>query len=472
MNGIIFYVTLAVIIGLLIWLMFSAYVKAPPSIAYIISGISRTPRILIGKGGFRVPFFERLDRVYLGQVTADIRTEKSVPTNDFINVNVDAVAKIAVMPTPDGVRLAAKNFLNMSPSEISRQVTDTLQGNLREMVGAQELKQLNIDRDGFSTQVMEKAAPDMASLGIKILSFNVQNITDEQGLIENLGADNTWLIRKNASITKAQATKDIALAEAENKKLANDAQVASETSIAERQNELAIKKAELKQESDIRKAIADAAYSIQEQEQQKVLNEKEVEARIAKTKKEQDLTNEQIQIRRNVLEAEINRQADADKYQTMIDAEADLEKRKREAEAKRYEAEQEALATQARADAQKYYMMQEAEGIKAKGEAEAYAVQKKGEAEALAMRKKAEAFQMYNDAAMAQMVVDKLPEITSGLGEQVAAIKSVNIYGTGDNSGTIGQLTSTVPVVLAQTLDTVKSATGVDIAGIVKKKAE
>jgi len=80
-----------VIILLLLVVLFTCYVKAPPSTAYVISGIKREPRILIGAGGVKIPIFERLDKVYLGQLTVDIRTERSVPTNDFINVNVDAV---------------------------------------------------------------------------------------------------------------------------------------------------------------------------------------------------------------------------------------------------------------------------------------------------------------------------------------------------------------------------------------------
>ena len=46
--------------------IFISYVKAPPSFAYIISGIWKEPKVLIGTGGFRIPFFQRLDRVYLG----------------------------------------------------------------------------------------------------------------------------------------------------------------------------------------------------------------------------------------------------------------------------------------------------------------------------------------------------------------------------------------------------------------------
>ena len=116
------FILVAVAILVLVILLFISYVKAPPSAAFIISGLSREPRVLIGSGGFRIPFFERLDRVYLGQITVDIKTEESVPTTDFINVDVDAVAKIRVMPTNEGTRLAAKNFLNMMPNEIAEQL--------------------------------------------------------------------------------------------------------------------------------------------------------------------------------------------------------------------------------------------------------------------------------------------------------------------------------------------------------------
>ena len=74
-------------VAILAFFIFISYVKAPPSFAFIISGLSRQPRVLIGSGGFRIPFLERLDKVYLGQITVDIKTEESVPTNDFINVD-------------------------------------------------------------------------------------------------------------------------------------------------------------------------------------------------------------------------------------------------------------------------------------------------------------------------------------------------------------------------------------------------
>ena len=150
----------------------------------------------------KIPILERLDKVYLGQITIDVNTDDSVPTNDFINVKVDAVAKVRVKPDADGIRLAAKNFLNMTTSQVSSELRPTLQGNMQEIVGTLDLKTLNTNREDFSKKVLESAAPDMDKLGIEILSFNIQSITDEKGLIEDLGADNTAAIKKNAAITK------------------------------------------------------------------------------------------------------------------------------------------------------------------------------------------------------------------------------------------------------------------------------
>ena len=465
------------------------YVKAPPKDAYIISGLSRQPRILIGKGGFRIPGLERVDKVFLGQTSVDIKTSVPVPTNDFISVMVDAVAKIRVINTPEGIRLAAKNFLNMAEREIAAQIQDSLEGNMREIIGTLDLKSLNIDRDGFSDQIAKKAASDMAKLGIEVISCNIQNITDNEGLIKNLGADNTFKIRKEAAITKAQAERDIQIAESEAAKEANDARVANETIIAEKNNALAIKKAK-----------ADAAYSIQQQEQQKTVNEKTVEAEAAKmiltqerqkeinakmveaetekARREQELTAEQVKIQQNKLEAEIQKQADADKYQKEIDAAAELEQRKRKAEAEAYEAEQRARAVRAQAEAEQYRMEQEALGKKKLADAEAYAIEqrglaeaaaieKKGLAEAEAMRKKAEAFKEYGDAAKAQMVIEKLPEIASAVAEPIKSIDKVNIYGS--NGSGISEMSGNVPVLIKQTMDVVSDATGVNMSEIMEK---
>ena len=465
MSETLFFVIIAVAI-VLVAIVVASYVKAPPAVAFIISGLSKTPRVLIGKGGFRLPFFERLDKVYLGQISVDIKTENAVPTRDFINVDVDAVAKIRVTPTEDGIRLAAKNFLNMEPYGIALQLKDSLQGNMREIVGTLDLKSLNTDRDGFSDEVMKKATPDMAKLGIEIISCNIQDITDQNNLIRDLGADNTYKIKKDAAIAKAHAEREIAEEQAKAAKLANDARVISDTAIAEKNNELAIRRAELKIESDTREAVADAAYEIEKQKQLAEINTRTVDARIEQTRREQVLSEEQIKITENELASQVKKKAEADKYKTEVDADAALEQRKRDAEAKRYEAEQEAEALKAKAEARKFELEQEALGIKAKGEAEAYAIKQKGVAEADAMDKKAEAYKKYNGAAIAEMMIKILPEMAGRVSDAIKSIDGVTIYGT--NGSEVSQMSGNVPVLIKQTMDVVSEATGVDMRGIIR----
>ena len=491
MNSFALFGIIAGVVILFVILSICMYVKAPPSVAYVLSGLKKEPRILVGTGGFKIPIIERLDKVFLGQSTVDVKTSMPVPTHDFIDVMVDAVCKVRVLPTPEGTRLAAKNFLNMTSAEIASSIKDSLEGNMREVIGAISLQGLVTDRDAFSDQIQQKAAKDMAKLGLEILSCNIQNISDQKGLINDLGADNTYKIKKDAAINKANAEKEIAIAESDAKKAANDVRVKNDTEIAERNNELAIKQADLKKMSDAKKAEADAAYEIQKQEQQKTVNERTVDAQIARTKREQILADEQVKVTENKLRAEVNAQADAQKYNTEVeatarkfkmetDAQAELEKQKREAEAKAYMAEQEAKAVKAKADAAKYAALQEAEGIKAKGEAEAAATQAKltaeaegirakGNAEAEAMDKKSEAFKK-SEFARLEMVLEMqkavLPQVAQSVAEPMSQIKDVRIYG---NTGAeIQGISQNVPAVMQKTFDIVKETTGVDLADVMR----
>ena len=472
-------ITIFALIAVLIMIIVAGYVKAPPDRAYIISGIRRKPRILIGRAGVKIPFFERVDKLYLGQMTVDIKTEQSVPTNDFINVNVDAVAKVRIGTDTESIQLAAKNFLNKDPDQITLDLQDSLQGNMREIIGTLALKTINTDRDSFSDQVMEKASKDMNKLGIEILSCNIQNVTDENGLINDLGMDNTAKIKKDAAIAKAQADRDVAIAKAEADKAANDARVLAQTEIAEKNNALAIKQAELKKEADTAGAIADAAYQIQEQEQQKSIQTATVNAQIAKAEREAELRQKEVLVKQQELAAEIEKKADAEKYQAEKKAEAELVQRQKKAEAAKYEQEREADARKAQAEAQKYAAEQEAAGIKAKydaeaagiaakGRAEAEAIKAKGLAEAEAMEKKAEAYKKYNGAAMAEMMIKIMPQMAAEIAKPLSQIDKINIYGTGDGSNGASQISGNMPIVMKQVFDTMSEATGVDFSEIMR----
>lgn len=443
-------IILAILPVILILLLFlTGYVKASPDVAIIISGLRKTPRVLIGRAGIKLPFLEKVDHLNLGQISVDIKTDTYIPTNDFINVKVDAIAKVRVDTSPEGMLKAERNFLNKTPGEIALELQDSLQGNMREIIGTLDLKTINTDRDSFSDQVMAKASKDMEKLGIEILSCNIQNVIDENGLINDLGMDNTSKIKKDAQIAKAEADRDVAIAKAKADKAANDARVEAETQIAQRNNELAIRQAELKLQADSKQAMADAAYEIQKQEQERSIQTATVNARIAKAERESELKLKEVEIRQHELTATIEKEADANKYASEKEAEAELIRVKNEAEANRYLAQM------------------EAEAIEAKGKAEAEAIRLKGLAEAQAMEKKAEAYQKYNGAAMAEMMIRIMPELAAEIAKPISSIDKVTIYDGGNGNG-VSQVSANMPVIMKQVFDTMSEATGVDLREIMK----
>ncbi len=444
------------------------YVKAPPDKAYIISGPKREPKILIGRAGLRFPFLERKDILVLKQISIDIKTNGYVPTLDFIGVDIDAVAKVRVKTDPEGIKVAMKNFLNMDERAIAISLTDSLQGNMREIIGTVKLKELNTDRKKFGDEVQEKAQTDMNALGIEIISCNIQKIEDEKGLIIALGQDNMSQIQKDASIAKAQAEKDVAIAEAEARRLSNEAQVLAETEIASKKNELRIKQAELKRESDIKQAEADAAYAIQQQEQRKTIEVATANANIAKQEREIELKKRDVEVTEQRLEAEIKKKAEADRFARQQRAEAELFERQRNAEAEKFEKEKAAEARKAQAEAELYAKAKEAEGIRAIGEAEAKAIEAKGLAEAEAMEKKAEAMKKYGQAAMMEMIIKALPDMAGAIAKPLESIDKLTIIDGGGEGGGVNAMGGYVPNLLAKTMETVKEVTGVDLAEMMK----
>ena len=195
----------AVLAVLLILIL--GYLKAPPDTAYVISGLGKK-RILIGKAGWRVPFFERVDKLSLRVMQVDVKTSEAVPTNEFINVSVDGVANIKISSDPELLKRAAEALLGMRQPELISLVTQVLEGNMREIVGSVGLKEMVQDRQGVAKKITQNVVPDMQKLGIEVVNFNIQNFKDAAGTIENMGIDNVEQIRKNAQIAKANAQRD------------------------------------------------------------------------------------------------------------------------------------------------------------------------------------------------------------------------------------------------------------------------
>ena len=476
LNNLLPFIPAVAIALIVIAILVSGYVKSPPDIAYIISGLHKKPRILIGKAGIKIPFLERLDKLSLGAIQIDVKTRSAVPTAEYINVRVDSTVSVQVGRSEEMIELAAQNFLNIDRETIASKINDLLEGNIREIVGQMKLTEMVSDRKAFSEKVQANVVPDLAKFGLELVSFNVQNFSDEGGVIDNLGIDNVEQIRKNAAIAKSDAQREIAVAEAENEKKSNDAQVQADTEIAKKQTELAIEKARLKKEADIKLAEAEAAKAIEAENQRKTQEIATADANLARQEKEIELKEREVQITERKLEAEIEKKAEAEKYaaQQRADAElyatqkaseAELFERAKKAEAQQIEAERQAEAKKALALAIKEQGLAEAEAAKAKGEAEAAAIKAKLEAEADGLQKKADAMAAYGDAAKQDMQLqalkvyfEQLPAIAEAVGKGYTNVESIKMFG-GDTSKLAGDIMTNV----TQVSDGLAESLGIDL---------
>lgn len=441
---------LVVVAVLVIVIFLSGYVKASPDTAYIISGLRKKPKVLIGKAGVKIPFLEKKDELSLQLIPIDVKTSNAVPTADYINIRVDAAVNIKIGDQEEKLSLAAQNFLNKKTEYIANVAREVLEGNMREIVGKMNLEEMVSDRQKFANLVKENAEPDLAAMGLNIVSFNVQNFEDGNGVIDNLGVDNIVKIQKNAAISRAESERDIKMAQARAEKEANDAKVEAETRIAQANNELEIQRAELKRNADTAKAEADAAYEIQKQAQRKTIETATLNASIAKAEREAELREREVAVVEQTLNAEVRKKAESDRYAAEQAAGAALSERR------------------AQAEAVKYSMEQEAEGIRAKGQAEAESIRAKALAEAEGMEKKAEAYAKYNNAAITEMIISALPEIAANIAQPLSQIDKISIIGgNGDGNG-VSAVADNVPTVMAKLFETVKLTTGVDLKDIVK----
>lgn len=444
MPNIFLIAVIAIIVIIFLFILGAGFVSASPGEIKVISG-PRGQRVLHGKTGWKIPILERVDSMTAGMISVDVKTSDFVPTNDYINVKVDAAVKVKIgTEKPELFRAATRNFLYKTSDEIADEIRDTLEGHLRAIIGQMQLSTIVTDRSQFAETVQTNATKDLEEMGLEIVAFNIQGLTDSNGVIENLGIDNTEQIRKEAAKAKAKAKQEIEQQQAESDKIANDARVKADLEIAQKQNDLAKKQAALKAEADTERAKADAAYEIQKEVQRKEIERQTAEANIVREEKQAEVKEREVLVRKQTLAAEIEAQADAEKYARQQAAEAEKLERQAKAEAELFETQKEAEAQRAKAEANKFAQLQEAEAIRAKGQAEAQAIRAKLSAEAEGLDKKAEAMKKYGEAAITEMLVKALPDIAKAVATPLANVDSITMYGEGNSSKMVGDIMTTM----------------------------
>ena len=482
-------VVLVALIALVI-IIKSCWKVAGTNEVLIVSGLGKKPRLKTGGGIFVIPMLQKTQRMTLENIQVDFTSRNDIPTKDAISLLVDAVANMAISQDPERQAVAASKFAGYNLDQMRNIIIPILEGNIREIISQTTFEDLiRGDKKVFAERIQENVAPNLADLGIDLTTFNIQNFSDKKGVIQDLGIENTEKIKKDAQIAAANAKAEVAVAQAEADRRANEAKVKAATEIAEQQTQFAIRKAELQKQADTEQAKADAAKKIEAENQRKAEEIAIANANLAKQEKEIELKEREVSIKEKALEAEIKKTAEAQKFaeQQKADAklyavqkqsEAELYERERKAEAEKIEAMKKAEADLALATAEAEAEKKLAEAIKAKGEAEAAAeeakglarakaIQAEGEAEAKAMYEKAEALKQYGDAAREQMnleatkvLYEQLPAIAEAIGKGYAG---ADIHMIGNDSG---QLAGYIMGNMTQLIEGFRGA-GVDLPAVV-----
>jgi len=448
----------------------SRYVKVGPNEVLIVSGRKhrwvdaagreRTVgfRIVKGGGTFVWPVLEKAEVLSLELLTIDVKTP-SVYSITGVPVRVDGVAQIKVKGEDVAIRTAAEQFLSKTPSEIMSIAHQTLEGHLRAIIGRMTVEELYKDRDKFAQNVQSESAADFANMGLQIISFTIKEIQDDQGYLDALGKPRIAEVKKDAIVGQANADREATIQSAKAHQEAQQRRYEAETAVAEAQRDYEMKRADYQAAINQRKAESDLAYDLQKFKTQQSVKIEEM--KVVEIERER-----QIAIKEKELQAAIQKPAEAEKYR--------IEKL---AEANKYSAitaaEAQALSAQnigrGEAEAIKARGLGEAEAIRAKGLAEAEVILAKGQAEAEAMRKKAEAWKSYNEAAIAQMFIEKLPELARAIAEPLGRTEKITIISTGGDGMGASKITRDIVDIVAQLPPILEGVSGVNLKELLSR---
>jgi len=418
---------------LVIVLATSCYTVAPTDRALVITGPGGR-RFVIGKSALIVPFIMRRDWLSLGVIQVKLQTEQSIPTKDALLIDVGAVANVQIGVTPftdaEGVEhnpleIAARNYLNQDKTKMMTDVSEVLLGKMREAIGRTDIRTLMQNRDEFNETIVSAAHDDMLALGLELVTFNVQDFSDQQGVIADMGAEMASRITQEAQL----------------------ARINSEQTVAERQNELDLKQADLQKQSDRAKAEADMVYDITKAERQKDLNIATQNAEIAAEERRIELERKKAETREQELTATVRKQADADRYAAEQKADAQL-----------YTETKKAEAVKVTAGA-------EAESIKLKGSAEGEAIAAKGKGEAEGIEAQGKAYNaMNNTFILTQQYIGILPDIARAIADPLAKVDKITMYGEGNTTKMVGDTTNA----MTQLNSAFQESLGIDLTALLQ----
>ena len=167
---------------LFVLFLFLSVEKAPPNKAIVISGIQRKPRVLIGKSGIRIPFFERKDILTLEPITIDAKMNNYCPTEDSIEIKINAVVKTQVYTYHvEALQLAMKNLLNKTEEDIHAEIEGITNDILRKTIVTHKFETIRNNIDSFCKDFQTNLENEISKYGLTVMSCYIKDIRDIDG---------------------------------------------------------------------------------------------------------------------------------------------------------------------------------------------------------------------------------------------------------------------------------------------------
>ena len=457
-------------------------------------------RIVKGGGSLVNPLTERVETISLELISLDIVTPEFY-TKMGVPIKVDGVAQIKVKGDDISIRTAAEQFLNKSRDEIKGIAYQTVAGHLRAILGTLTVEEIYAAHETFAQKVSEVSAGDLANMGLEIVSFTIREISDSRGYLEAIGKTRIAQVKRDAQIGEAEANRDATIRAAQANQEAATAKYLADTAVAESDRDYQLKVAEYNMAVNQRKAESDLAYDLQRYKTEQAVKEQAVQVQIIEKIKQAELEEKEIIRREKELVATIQRPAEAERNRIQTIAEAEQYRLKTtalgqseaakmtgfaqaeviqrsgmaEAEANKVRGLAEAEVSKAKAFAEAASIeargLAEAKSVEARGLAEAKAVEAQGLAEALAMSKRADAYRSYNEAAVAQMFIEKMPEIAQAIAAPLSKIDKIVMINSNGGEGGLGagKLTAEVTNIIAQVPPILEAMTGISLSDLMSR---
>jgi len=455
-------IAVIIVLFMLMKMYANRYTKVGPNEVLVVSGLSRKLasgqtvgfRLVKGGGTFVWPIFEKVDFLSLELMTLDVRL-KEVYTVVGVSINIDGVAQVKIKGEDEAIRTAAERFLGRTEEQIKSIALQTVEGHLRAIVGTLSVEDIYKNRDVFAQKVQEVSAGDLANMGLGIDSFTVRDIRDDHGYLDALGKPRVAQVKRDAIIAQADADRDALIRSSQAHQAGQEAKFEADTKVAEANQNFEVKKATYQININQKKAEADLAYDLQKYKTNQAVKAEEIQVMVVEKERMISVQEKEIARRQKELDATINKPADAEKYKIETLANAQRYKIMTEADG--------------HANATKSIGIGEAEANRAKGLAEANVILATRTSEAEAMAKKAESWKAYNQAAVTQLIIEKLPELARAIAEPLAKTEKIVVINSGGESAGASKITKDVTNVIAQLPPVIEALSGIKLEDLVTK---